>query len=220
MPSHEELADRPVTTAEEAKAVLCALGRRFYQQGWVSGTGGGMSIRLGERVFMAPSGVQKELLRPEMIFELDSAGHVVHGPADQQVSQCRTLFLAAMQLRGAGAVIHTHSRHALLATMAFPDRVVMTQLEMMKGLHGVGYQDIHEVPIIENTAQECDLQGALEGAMRAFPHAHAVLVRRHGMYVWGEDWREAKRHAECYDYLLDIVVELRRLHGLSPVRSC
>ena len=47
--------------------------------------------------------------------------------------------------------------------------------------------------------------------MQAFPKAHAVLVRRHGMYVWGEDWREAKRHAECYDYLLDIAVEMRRL---------
>jgi ribulose-5-phosphate 4-epimerase/fuculose-1-phosphate aldolase len=82
---------------------------------------------------------------------------------------------------------------------------------MMKGLRGVGYDDVHEIPIIENTAHECDLKDSLVMAMRAFPKAHAVLVRRHGMYVWGEDWREAKRHAECYDYLLDIAVEMRRL---------
>ena len=205
-----DLEDRAVTTPEEAKAVLCELARRFYEQGWVSGTGGGLSIRLGDRVFMAPSGVQKELLRPEQIFELDRAGRVTEGPAGLHVSQCRPLFLAAMELRGAGAVIHTHSKRALLATLAFGDRVELTKLEMLKGLRGVGYDDTHEVPIIENTAHECDLQASLEVAMRAFPRAHAVLVRRHGMYVWGEDWREAKRHAECYDYLLDIAVELRR----------
>ena len=47
------------------------LCQQFYTQGWVSGTGGGISIRDGERVFMAPSGVQKERLREEDLFLLD-----------------------------------------------------------------------------------------------------------------------------------------------------
>src|SRR5262245_40967622 len=126
------LDDRPVTTLDEGRALICALGRRFYEQGWVSGTGGGISVRVGERVLMAPSGVQKELLRPEMMFELDVAGAVLSGPSDAgvKVSQCAPLFLAAMELRGAGAVIHTHSKRALLATLAFGDRVTLTKLEM------------------------------------------------------------------------------------------
>jgi methylthioribulose-1-phosphate dehydratase len=33
-------------------------------------------------------------------------------------------------------------------------------------------------------------------------------VRRHGVYVWGADWREAKRHAECYDYLFEVAVAM------------
>ena len=41
-------------------------------------------------------------------------------------------------------------------------------------------------------------------------------VRRHGMYVWGEDWREAKRHAECYDYLLDIAAYVGNFWGRDP----
>lgn len=28
-----------------------------------------------------------------------------------------------------------------------------------------------------------------------------MLVRRHGIYVWGSDWRTAKTTAECIDYL-------------------
>jgi methylthioribulose-1-phosphate dehydratase len=208
-----ELSDRAVHTLDEGRALICALGRRFYERGWVSGTGGGIALRIDRQILMAPSGVQKELMRPEMMFELDARGEVTRSPDDRtlKVSQCRPLFVAAMELRHAGAVIHTHSKHALMATLSFGDRVTLSKLEMMKGLRGVGYDDVHEIPIIENTAHECDLKDSLVMAMRAFPKAHAVLVRRHGMYVWGEDWREAKRHAECYDYLLDIAVEMRRL---------
>jgi len=115
-----------------------------------------------------------------------------------------------MKLRGAGAVIHTHSKHALYATLAFENEVVLSKLEMMKGLAGVGYDDVHAVPVIQNTAHECDLADSLSAAITAYPRAHAVLVKRHGMYVWGKDWREAKRHAECYDYLLDVAVEMKR----------
>ena len=207
------LEDRALRSLDEGRALICELGRRFYDRGWVSGTGGGIALRLGDRTLMAPSGVQKELMRPEMMFELDANGDIARYPDDKalQVSQCRPLFLAAMELRHAGAVIHAHSKAALMATLCFGDRVTLSKLEMMKGLRGIGYDDTHEVPIIENTAQECDLKDSLVVAMRAFPRTHAVLVRRHGMYVWGQDWREAKRHAECYDYLLDIAVEMRRL---------
>lgn len=211
--SDDEIEDRPVESGDEAKRLICALGRRFYTQGWVSGTGGGICIKHGERVYMAPSGVQKELLVPSAIYELDLDGEVRAGPdpkAGLSVSQCRPLFLAAIKLRDAGAVIHTHSKRALLATLAFDKEVVLTKLEMMKGLRGVGYDDVHRVPIIENTAHECDLADSLSDAIRAHPAAHAVLVKRHGIYVWGSDWREAKRHAECYDYLLDVAVEMRR----------
>lgn len=209
-----QLSNRPVASAAEAKSVICALGRHFYDLGWVSGTGGGISVKHDGRVFMAPSGVQKELLSPEMIFELDERGEVLAGPAASTgytVSQCRPLFLAAMELRCAGAVVHSHSRSAVLATLAFENQVRITRLEMLKGLRGVGYDDVHDVPIVENTAHECDLTDSLVGAIRSFPQAHAVLVRRHGIYVWGRDWQEAKRHAECYDYLLDIVVEMKKL---------
>ena len=212
----------PLHSADDVKGVICELARRFYAQGWVSGTGGGISIRLDDRVFMAPSGVQKELLEPRMIFELDRRGDVVEGPAASTgftVSQCRPLFLAAMDLRGAGAVIHSHGVHALTATLlaGSGDRITLTHLEMLKGLHGVQYDDVHEVPVIENTAHECDLADSLSDAIRAFPKAHAVLVRRHGVYVWGRDWLEAKRHAECYDYLFHVAVEMKKL-GVDVAR--
>ena len=55
-----------------------------------------------------------------------------------------------------------------------------------------GFYSVHSVPIIENTARECELTDRLREAVQAYPQANAVLVRRHGVYVWGKNWIEAK----------------------------
>jgi methylthioribulose-1-phosphate dehydratase len=215
------LTNAPITTPGEARALICELGRRFYDLGWVSGTGGGISIRLQDRIFMAPSGVQKEALTEDTIYELDKEGGVVEGPGQQsglKVSECCPLFFNAFRQRDAGAVIHSHSRWAMLATLLFEDAFRITHLEMIKGIAGHGYHDVCEVPVIENTAHERDLADSMGKAIDAWPKAHAVLVRRHGVYIWGRDWREAKRHAECYDYLFAAAVEMHKL-GIDPARA-
>ena len=47
------------------------LCRRFYTLGWVTGTGGGVSIRSGDHIYLAPSGVQKEMMQPTDMFVMD-----------------------------------------------------------------------------------------------------------------------------------------------------
>ena len=49
---------------------------------------------------------------------------------------------------------------------------------MIKGIAGHGYYDRLVVPIIENTARECDLADRMAAAIEAHPATHAVLVRR------------------------------------------
>jgi len=205
------------TQEPNPRNLIVELCRQFYTQGWVSGTGGGISLRNGAQVYMAPSGVQKERLQPEDLFVLNADGDVIEAPADKslKVSACAPLFYNAFQLRNAGAVLHSHSQNAMLATLIFDSVFRVTHLEMMKGITGVGYHDTLEVPIIENTAHECDLADSMAEAMNAFPHSHAVLVKRHGVYVWGQDWIQAKTHAECYDYLFGAALQMHQL-GIDP----
>lgn len=198
---------------EDPRALICELACSFYDLGWASGTGGGICIRVGDEVIVAPSGVQKERMRPEQMFTIALDGSVVSRPEDPVLrpSECSSLFLKAINIRGAGAVIHSHSIHAVMATLLFTGDFVISHLEMIKGIEGFGYHDRLVVPIIDNTARECDLADAMEEAILAYPETHAVLVRRHGVYVWGEDWVRAKTQAECYDYLFRAAVEMRRL---------
>ncbi|PYQ51950.1 MAG: methylthioribulose 1-phosphate dehydratase [Acidobacteria bacterium] len=197
-------------------SLICDLARQFYDLGWVTGTGGGICIRDGDHVLIAPSGVQKERMTPDQMFTFSVDGQLLDRPLDPALrpSECTALFMTAIRLRDAGAVIHSHSMHAMIASLLFEREFVISEIEMIKGIEGMSFHDRLVVPIIENTAHECDLAASLEAAIRAYPQTKAVLVRRHGVYVWGRDWVSAKTHAECYDYLFRAAAEMRRL-GVS-----
>lgn len=165
------------------------------------------------RIYVAPSGVQKERIEPEDIFVLDEEGRVLYQPRSPlKLSECTPLFDACYKLRDAGAVIHSHSINAVLATMLSPSHFVISGFEMQKGIRNAQGKahKVNEgliVPVIENTEKEADLADSLKRAIELYPDTQAVLVRNHGVYVWGDTWQKAKTQAECYDYLFRVAVE-------------
>ena len=175
-------------------------------------------------IYIAPSGVQKERIQPEDMFVYSLDGQEKNAPPPHKgfkASQCTPLFFAAYRKCGAGAVIHTHSLHAVRATLLCGKEFQITHAEMIKGIRRgtlgdrLRYFDTLTVPIIDNTTHESDLTESLERAIAEYPEACAVLVRRHGVYVWGKDWVEAKTMCECYDYLFELFVSMRSM-GLDP----
>ena len=54
--------------------------------------------------------------------------------------------------------------------------------------------------------------------MHAYPDTHAVLVQRHGVYVWGDDVAKAKTQCESLDYLFRLAVEMAGL-GIPWVKE-
>ncbi|KIN04065.1 hypothetical protein OIDMADRAFT_143523 [Oidiodendron maius Zn] len=210
------------------------LCRKFWTLGWVTGTGGGTSIRENDLVYLAPSGVQKELMEPEDIYVLELSKQVdpkqrvyLRSPPNLKPSQCTPLFIAAFTKRNAGCCIHTHSQWAVLVTLLLESAPSNTNLfeinniEQIKGfgkgyqkLGNLGYHDTLRIPVIENTPHEEDLTESLEEAMDKYPDTYAVLVRRHGVYVWGETVHKAKTQCESLDYLFQLAVEMKKL-GIS-----
>jgi methylthioribulose 1-phosphate dehydratase/enolase-phosphatase E1 len=203
----------------ETCGLLCELCALFYTLGWVGGTGGSISVKTHGRIYMSPSAVQKERMAPRDIYILDENGEVLRPGLNPhrslKLSQCHPLFMACYNIRGCGAVIHTHSIHAVMVTLLYDKEFRCTHLEMIKGVEGHGYLDELVVPIIDNTPQERDLEASLAEAVAKYPKATAVLVRRHGVYIWGKDWISAKTQAECYDYLFNVAVQMHQ-HGLDP----
>jgi methylthioribulose 1-phosphate dehydratase/enolase-phosphatase E1 len=202
----------------DPRALMIELCKQFWNLGWVTGTGGSISIKHGNRYYMSPSGVQKERMKTSDMFVLDREGVILSEPKQHfdrpklTLSQCSPLFLTAFNLRGAGAAIHTHSMDAALLTMMVPgNEVRISHQEMIKGVGGHQYHDTLVIPIIENTPQEIDLAASLAEAIKAYPKSNAVLVRRHGVYVWGASWIKAKAQCESFDFLFKWAVGMLQM---------
>lgn len=58
-----ELSYQTWKLQEHPRNLIPSLLRQFYHLGWVTGTGGGISMKLGDEIFIAPSGVQKERVK-------------------------------------------------------------------------------------------------------------------------------------------------------------
>jgi len=139
----------------------------------------------------------------------------LRAPPCGKPSQCTPLFLAAFTRRRAGCCIHTHSQWAVLITLLLEARNAavfeINNIEQIKGFGrgpgvqgNLGFHDTLRIPVIENTPFEEDLTEYLEAAMDAYPDTYAVLVRRHGVYVWGDDVHKAKTMCErCVCGFLD-----------------
>ena len=193
---------------------LAEVGRGFYGRGWALGTSGNFSAvtsREPLRLAITASGLDKGALAPEQILEIDERGAVTRGrgrPSDET-----RLHLSVVRARGAGAVLHTHSVWSTLLSEAHAreGRLVIEGFEMLKGLAGVRTHEHREtVPVIENSQDMDALSGALEGALGGHPDAHGVLIRRHGLYTWGRDLGEARRHVEIFEFLFEVVGRERR----------
>ncbi|KAL7215946.1 hypothetical protein ACSBR1_027985 [Camellia fascicularis] len=213
---------------KETRALVSELCRHFYTLGWVSGTRGSITIKVHDDsipksrqlIVMSPSGVQKERMVPEDMYVLSSDGFILSSPRVKPYphnpltcTDCAPLFLKAYEMRNAGAVIHSHGMESCLVTMIHPfsKEFKITHMEMIKGIQGHGYHDELVVPIIENTAHEGELIESLTEAIRAYPKTTAVLVRNHGVFIWGDSWISAKTQAECYHYLFDAAIKLHQL---------
>lgn len=175
-----------------------------------------MSIRSGDHIYLAPSGVQKERMKPENMFVMSlSSGEYLRTPDIYKPSACTPLFLAAYTKRNAGACIHTHSQAAVMVSLLWDNEFTISNIEQIKAVPRVtepGYLENFEtlvIPIIENVPHEEDLTPSLEKALEEYPGTSAIIVRRHGIYVWGENVWKAKIINEAIDYLLELAVKMK-----------
>jgi methylthioribulose-1-phosphate dehydratase len=191
-------------TAEE----LAQIGRAFYGRGWVLGTSGNFSAVVSReplRLAITSSSVDKGELTADHILQIDADAKVLMGSG--RPSAETLLHLAVVGLREAGAVLHTHSVWSNILSDAFASGggLGIEGYEMLKGLEGISTHDQLEwLPVIENSQDMTALARSVEEALRKHPDSHAFLLRRHGLYTWGKDIAEAKRHVEILEFLLEV----------------
>ncbi len=180
--------------------------RLFYDQGTMVGTAGNLSARADDDSFwITASGRQKGQLSTGDFIRVGLNGDVVEvGASDNKPSAETSIHRIVYELfEDAGACYHVHSIHAnLVSNMTDGNQLELPPLEMLKGF-GIWEQDpLIQIEIFENhldvprIAREIQLRFAHKS-----PQLAALLIRNHGVTVWGRSTEEAKVYIELSEYI-------------------
>jgi len=197
------------TPLSHAAAALIAVAAGFHRRGWMLGTSGNLSLVLSRdplRLAITASGVDKGALEAPHILPIDADGRILEGRAGKASDETR-LHLILVRQAGAGSVLHTHSVWGTLLSDAHlgAGGFAIEGYEMLKGLAGVRTHEHREwIPVLPNTQDYEALSAAIAAALEKHPQTHGILLHRHGLYTWGRDLAEAKRHVEILEFLFEV----------------
>jgi methylthioribulose-1-phosphate dehydratase len=195
-----------------ASSDLIEVGADFHRRGWSLATSGNYSVVLGRdplRLLLTASGRHKGQLKPTDFVIVDETGRLAVA-SDERPSAETMLHVVLARQPGIGAVLHTHSVWGtLVSDWQHPTGFVrLAGYEMLKGLGGIStHETTLDVPIFDNTQDIPRLATEVEQRLvdPDRPLRYGFLIHRHGLYTWGRDLAEARRHVEAFEFLFEVV---------------
>src|SRR4051794_28368600 len=93
---------------EDAKEMICEIGKRMYNKGFVASNDGNISIKCSENTIWAtPTGVSKGFMIPEMMVKLTLDGEILEGD-NKPSSEIKMHLRVYNENKEVKAVVHAH----------------------------------------------------------------------------------------------------------------
>jgi methylthioribulose-1-phosphate dehydratase len=202
----------PAVLAARADEIVAAT-RELAALGWTPATSSNFSMRMDDRhAAITVSGRDKGRLSRDDIMVVDFAGQPVataHRPSAETLLHTQ-LYARFPEI---GCVLHTHSRTQTVASRLFAaeGRVHLEGWELLKAFHGNQTHEMAiDVPVLPNTQDMPYLAAQVEQLLDT-QCLWGYLIDGHGLYAWGRDMAEARRHLEAFEFLFACEMDLRRL---------
>jgi methylthioribulose-1-phosphate dehydratase len=187
--------------------------RELSDRGWTPATSSNFSQRIDDRhIAITVSGRDKGRLTEADIMVVDLDGQPV---ATTQKSSAETLLHSQLYKRfpEIGCVLHTHSLTQTVASRLYAGHghVHLEGYELLKAFAGnTTHETSVELPVLPNS-QDMTTLAAQVDCLLDRQSMWGYLIDGHGLYAWGRDMAEARRHLEAFEFLLGCELELRRL---------
>lgn len=167
---------------QEYKVMVQQTAQRSYREGLVAGTSGNVSYFDAENrlVYITPSNLDYNIMKPEDIMVIDLDGNVVEGP-HKPSSEWRLhaeIYKAKPQVK---SVIHTHSPYATGFAIVH-EGIPLILVEMLPFLGG-------DVPVAKFGLPGTDAVGL--HAAEALHNRNAALLENHGVVATGNSCEQA-----------------------------
>ena len=196
-------------TYETQRKLICELGRRMWERGWVAANDGNLSRRLGEGLYLfTPAGVSKGFLAPDMLVVVDGEGRAVDAGGGLRPSSETILHLECYRRRpDIAGVCHAHPPAATAFACA--------RMGLEEPLVGEAALSLGRGPCAPyartGTAALAEAAGPL------LEEHDAVLLANHGAVTLGADLENAYWRMETLEHTARICLNVRLLGGGVPL---
>ena len=183
---------------------LCSAAKAFYQRGWMLGTAGNLSFRDDDNsIWITASGRNKGMLTPNDLLQVDAQGNVIYAPKAYLKPSAETSIHTAVydMYPHVHACLHVHMLESnWICEDHLDDRLVLTPIEMLKGLHWPPDKGDASILVIDNHRHVPQIAAELKEKL-GDDELPGFLIRRHGITAWGKDIQEAQNRIELFYYI-------------------
>ncbi len=182
-------------TIEKLKEEICEIGKKMYENGFISSTDGNISIKVNKNLFLCtPSNKCKGKIKPKEIILVDGAGKKIDGIGDVS-SEFFTHLSAYEERPDINAVIHAHPTFSVVISVVDISLAEPILPELVMTL-GKVFTTEYATP------------GSKEGAEVIKPwikNHNAVILKSHGVLTLGKDLEQAYYYLERVEHSAKIL---------------
>jgi L-fuculose-phosphate aldolase len=184
------------------KSDIVEIGKRLYEQGFLPGAAGNISVKLSDgTLLMTSSGISKGRMDNKSIVHIDLAGNLLE-PTKLKISSEAKMHLFCYRMRpDIGAIVHTHPPFAtgFAAAGISLDKPLLPEAVLILGsvpLASYGTPSTEEVP----------------DSLKPYILNHdAFLLANHGALTLGKNLKEASHRMETLEFLAKVTYITRGL---------
>ncbi|MBR1409010.1 MAG: class II aldolase/adducin family protein [Clostridia bacterium] len=198
-------------TDDEAKKLICEIGRRMYQKNFVAANDGNISCKVDDDIIWAtPTGVSKGFMSEDILVKLRLDGTVLSQGPLKPSSEIKMHLRVYNENPEVGGVCHAHppvSTSFAIAGMSLDKAIYPEALVNLGTVPCVHYETPGSQGIPDSIAPYC----------RDY---NALLLANHGALSWGRDAMEAWYRLESVEHYAMVIMYTGNIIGKANVLSC
>lgn len=189
----------------EIKELMCEIGRRVYNNGFVAANDGNFSVRINDdEILTTPTGVSKGFMTPDMICKVNMKGEVLEASGLYKPSSELKMHIRVYEERAdVKSVVHAHPPFGTSFAIA---GIPLTKQIMPEATISLGC-----VPIAKyGTPSTYEIPDAISEYLQNYD---ALLLENHGALTYGQDIITAYFKMESLEFYAKLLYHSTMLGG-------
>ncbi|QFG00969.1 methylthioribulose 1-phosphate dehydratase [Psychrobacillus glaciei] len=205
-----------MTTFTNKWEALADIKDELAARDWFMGTSGNLAIKVSDTPieFLVTASGKDKYKRTSEDFLLVNASGIPVQNIDLKPSAETLLHCAIYSTTSAGCSLHVHTvaNNVISELYGEQGKIDFQGQELIKAFGMWEEDDILTIPIIPNHTHIPYLAEEFKSHIHA--NKGAVLIRNHGITVWGKDGFEAKKLLEACEFLFQYQLTLRQIQSI------